>query len=101
MGNTRILEYLRSLMRADTPDSSRSFALVLSCGVGALAGLCVCFCLVWDVCANGYVRTDLDSLGVFMLCTGGFMAGGGLNKALGERKKQQGDKPVNDNEKEK
>lgn len=82
----RITEYLKSLIRADTLDSSKSFALLLSVCIGALTGLCVCFCLVWDVCTNGYVKTDLDGMGVFLLCVGGFMAGGGLNKALSDRK---------------
>lgn len=83
----RITRYLKSLVKVDTLDSSKSFALVLSSLVGALVGLCVCFCLVWDVCANGYLKTDLDALGLFMLCIGGFMAGGGINKALSERKR--------------
>lgn len=84
----RITEYLKSLIRADTGDSSKSFAMLLCVGVGALTGLCVCFCLVWDVCTNGYVKTDTDGLGVFLLCVGGFMAGGGMNKALGDRKRK-------------
>lgn len=83
----KVLEYLKSLARSGSRDSSRSFALVLSSMIGALVGLCVCFCLVWDVCANGYLETDLDGLGVFLLCTGGFIAGGGLNKALSGRGK--------------
>lgn len=81
----KITEYIKSLIKSGTGDSSKSFALLLSCAVGALAGLCVCFCMVWDVCTNGYLKTDTDSLGVFMLCIGGFMAGGGVNKVLGER----------------
>lgn len=81
----KMMEYLKSLIRANSLDSSKSFALVLSVLIGALMGVCVCFCLVWDVCANGRITTDLDSLGVFILCVGGFMAGGGINKALGER----------------
>ena len=93
----RIARYLKSLVKADTLDSSKSFALVLSSMVGALAGLCVCFCLVWDVCANGYLKTDLDALGLFMLCIGGFMAGGGINKALSERKRDNV-KPINKEE---
>lgn len=89
----RITEYLKSLIRANSLDSSKSFALLLSVGIGALIGLCVCFCLVWDVCTNGYLKTDLGGLGVFLLCVGGFMAGGGLNKALGERRRN-----INNNE---
>ncbi len=81
----RITEYLKSLIRANSLDSSKSFAMLLSVGVGVMIGLCVCFCLLWDVCTNGYVKTDLDGMGVFLLCVGGFMAGGGINKALGER----------------
>lgn len=85
----RITEYLKSLIRADSLDSSKSFALVLCVFVGALIALCVCFCLVWDVCANGYVKTDLGGLGVFLLCVGGFMAGGGINKGLSELKRRK------------
>lgn len=88
----KAFEYLKSLIKADTLDSSKSFALVLSSVIGALIGLCVCFCLIYDVCRNGYIKTDLDSLGIFMLCIGCFMAGGGINKALAERKK----KPVSE-----
>ena len=57
--------------------------------IGAVMGLCVCFCLIYDVCSNGYIKTDLDSLGIFMLRICCFMAGGGINKALAERKKKQ------------
>lgn len=85
----KIMTYLKSLVRADSLDSSKSFAMLLSVGVGVLIGLCVCFCLIWDVCSNGYIKTDLDGLGVFLLCVGGFMAGGGINKAIGERKKKK------------
>ena len=86
----KAFEYIKSLIKANTLDSSKSFALVLSVIVGALIGLCVCFCLIWDVCSNGYIKTDLDSLGIFLLCVGGFMAGGGLNKAMSERIKTRG-----------
>lgn len=83
----KVFEYLKSLIKADTLDSSKNFALVLSCIVGAVMGFCVCFCLIYDVCSNGYIKTDLDSLGIFMLCIGCFMAGGGINKALADRKR--------------
>lgn len=80
----KVIEYIKSLIKVNTLDSSKSFALVLSVLVGALIGLCVCFCLIYDVCSNGFVKTDLDSLGIFLLCAGGFMAGGGVNKAISE-----------------
>lgn len=45
MQRIRIAEYLKSLIRANTLDSSKSFALVLSILVGAFIGLCVGFAL--------------------------------------------------------
>lgn len=83
----KIHEYLKSLIRANSLDSSKSFGLVISVLVGALVGVTICICLLIDVWRNGHIVTDLDSLGLFLLCAGGFMAGGGLNKALAERKK--------------
>lgn len=84
----KVIEYIKSLIKADTLDSSKSFSLVLSVLVGALTGLCVCFCLIWDVCGNGYIKTDLDSLGIFLLCVGGFMAGGSASKVLADGRKK-------------
>lgn len=97
----RITGYLKSLIRANTYDSSKSFALVLSVLVGALIGLCVCFCLVWDVCSNGHLATDLEGLGIFLLCVGAFMAGGGVNKAISERKRNfNGQQSINEKKNE-
>lgn len=82
----KITEYLKTLIKADTPDSSKSFALVVSVLVGAFLGLCVAFCLVWDVCKDGKVDTDLEGLAWFLGGVAFFMAGGGINKALATRK---------------
>lgn len=90
----RFLRYLRLLIRANSLESSKSFAMVISVLVGALVGFIVCFCLIWDVIQNGYIKTDLDSLGIFLLCAGGFMAGGGINKAIAEaRERKKGNPP--------
>lgn len=78
------------MIKVDSLDSSKSFALVCCVLVGGLIGICVCFCLVWDVCSNGYLKTDLDGLGIFLLCVGGFMAGGGINKAASEWNNRKG-----------
>lgn len=78
-------EYFKSLIKSGTLDSSKSFALLLSVIIGAIIGLVVCFCLIWDVVTNGYIKTNLNELGVFLLCAGGFMVGGGINKVFGEK----------------
>lgn len=84
----RLTEYLKSLIAAGTLDSSKSFALLLSAATGAIAVLCVAFCLVWDVCADGRIDTDLDKLGWLVLAIGGYVAGGGVTKTISENKKK-------------
>ncbi len=82
------LEYIKSLINADTRDSSKSFALIVSTVIGAITGLTVCYCLIYDVMKNGYIKTDLESLGIFLLCVGGYMIGGGFNKAVYDNRKE-------------
>lgn len=79
------LKFMFSLIRNDTGNSSKSYSLVLAASVGALIGITIAICLFIDVYRNGFIQTDLDSLGIFLLCVGGYMAGGGLNKMVSER----------------
>ena len=79
------LKFVSSLIRNDTGNSSKSYSLVLAASVGALIGITIAICLFIDVYRNGSIQTDLDSLGIFLLCVGGYMAGGGLNKMVSER----------------
>lgn len=58
----RMTSYFRSLVKSGTLDSSKSFALLLSVIIGAIIGLVVCFCLIWDVVTNGYIKTNLNEL---------------------------------------
>lgn len=94
-----MFKYLKSLIRANSFDSSKSFALVVSVLVGAGIGIVVAFCLVIDVMKNGFIKTDLNELGIFLLCVGGFMAGGGVNKALSESRNRQENKTENTSDK--
>lgn len=82
----KLIEYIKSLIKVNSGDSSKSFALLLSSLSGALISCSIAFSLIWDVCSNGHLTTDLSQLGVFMLCIGGFMVGGGINKAVGDIK---------------
>ena len=87
-----MLKYLKSLIKTNSEDSSKNFSLILSTLSGVVISLCVSFCLVWDVCSNDYIKTDLDQLGLFILCVGGYMIGGGVNKAVEtmNKRKQNG-----------
>ena len=77
--------YLKSLIATDTGNSSKSFTLVLSAIISFIAGIVICFTIVYDVLTNGFVKSDLESMGIFMLCMGGYMAGGGITKVFGDR----------------
>lgn len=48
------------------------------------------FCLIWDVCTNGYIKTDLNDLGWFLVGIGVYMAGGSVPKTISDvaRKKK-------------
>lgn len=61
----KIIGYIKSLIRANTLDSSKSFAMVSSVLLGFFLGIVLGFCLIWDVCTNGYIRTDSETI----LCT--------------------------------
>ena len=78
----KLIQYLKSLIKSDSGDSSKSFALLLSIISGFLMSLCVSFVMIWDVVTNNYMKTNLSELGLFVLCVGGFMAGGGLSKPV-------------------
>lgn len=79
-----MFDYLRRLIKNNNGESSKSFSLVLSAIIGGLIGLCVCFVLLWDVISDGVVTTNLADLGIFLLCTGVYMMGGGASKVISE-----------------
>lgn len=80
------MKFWRSLININAPDSSKSFTLVISALISAVVGICVCFVLCWDVIHNNYIKTDMESMGIFMLCMGGYLAGGSASKIFGDRK---------------
>ena len=84
------LSYIKDLIRANNLDSSKSFAMVVSVLIGALMGIGVLFCIIWDVVKNGYVKSDLESMGIFLLCVGGYMVGGSVSKIVSERARRKG-----------
>ena len=80
-----LIRYLGSLIKNDTGNSSKSFALVMSTLVSFITSLTICDILVYDVYQNGYIKTDLEKAGIFMLCMGGYMAGSSVSKIFGDR----------------
>lgn len=73
-------------IRASIDDKSSmsvgSITLLISAFIGFLLGLVMCFVLVYDVVTNGYIKTDLTDAGIFLLCSGAYIAGSGLPKTI-------------------
>lgn len=61
--------------------SVNSITLLVSAMMGVIVGLVLCFVLIWDVVYDGKVDTPLDDLGIFLLCSGGYIMGSGIPKA--------------------
>lgn len=80
------MKFWRSLISINKPESSRSFTLVVSAFVAFLLGVAVAFVLIWDVITNGYIKTNLEDLGIFMVSIGGFLAGGSVSKVFAGKK---------------
>ena len=81
------MRFWASLISTDGQISSKNFTLIVSAIVSAIAGICVCFVMCWDVIHNNYVKTDMESMGIFMLCMGGYLAGGSVSKVFQGRGK--------------
>ena len=81
------MSFWTSLISTDGQVSSKNFTLIISAIVSSIVGMCVCFVLCWDVVHNGYVKTDMESMGIFMLCMGGYLAGGSVSKVFQGRGK--------------
>ena len=77
--------FIRNIRRSiddRSPMSVNSITLLSSALVGFMLGVTMCFVLVYDVITNGYVKTDLIDAAVFILASGGYIAGSGLPKTI-------------------
>ena len=77
--------FLRNIKESINDKSSMSvnaITLLTSAFIGFIIGIVICFCLVYDVLTNGYIKTDLIDLGIFLLCSGGYIAGSGIPKTV-------------------
>ena len=77
--------FLRNIKTSIDDQSSinvNNISLLVSSFIGFLLGLVMCFVLVYDVVTNGYIKTDLTDAGIFLLCSGGYIAGSGIPKSI-------------------
>lgn len=77
-----IIRNIKSSIDDKSSMSVGSITLLLSALVGAIIGLVVSFVLIYDVITNGYVKTNLLDLGIFLMSGGGYIMGSGVPKAI-------------------
>ena len=80
-----VIRYLGSLIKNDTGNSSKSFALVSSTVLSFIAGLVICSVIGYDGFKDGIIDTDLEKAGIFMICIGSCVAASGVPKIFGDR----------------
>jgi hypothetical protein len=80
-----LFKYLGSLVKNDTGNSSKSFALVMQTLSSFFMTLLIGGILAYDVYSNGYIKTDLEMLGLFMFCVYTGVPSSGIPKIFSER----------------
>ena len=89
-----IIAYLGTFPKIMSENSTKLFALLISAITGSiLVAIVIPFILIYDVITNGHVETNLADLGVFILCTGGFIFGAGVNVKVPELKDYNNESP--------
>ena len=66
--------------------STNSITLLASALMGVIIGFVICFVLIYDVTYDGKVDTNLTDLGLFLLCSGGYILSSGAPKAFVDSK---------------
>ena len=87
----KFFNYFGSLVKNDTGNSSKSFSLVMSSWQSFIVTLFICGILSYDAYTNGYIKTDLEMLGLFMLCVYGGVPAAGVPKIFGEKYSKKND----------
>lgn len=80
-----IFNYLKLLSQSNSGQSSKAFAVVTSTIVSALMGITLCFAVAYDAWTDGEVDSDLQDMGILMLCMGGFVGGSSVSKIFGDQ----------------
>lgn len=85
----KFFSYIKLLIGTDTGNSSKSFALVMSSIISFLMCGVIGFSIAYDVITNGYIKTNLESTGIFLLCVGSMTAASGIPKIFGDRAEEK------------
>jgi hypothetical protein len=77
--------YIKSLGQTNSGQSSKAFAVVISTIVSALMGITLCGVIAYDAYVDGVVNSDLQDMGILMICMGAFVGGSSVSKIFGDK----------------
>lgn len=81
----KVFKYLGSLIKNDTGNSSKSFALVTSTITTALVSIIIALVIAYDGFKDGIIDTDLEKAGIFIVLASSGIAAAGIPKIFGEK----------------
>ena len=84
-----VLQYLKALGETNSGQSSKAFAVVVSTVVSGLMGLTLCGSIAYDSYVDGVIDSDLQDMGILMLCMGGFVGGSSVSKIFGDKAEER------------
>lgn len=79
-----VITYLQQLIKSDSGVSSKSFFLVAVTLIGCFLLIVVGFVLIFEVCKQGTITTDLTGLAAFIGAVASLFATAGVTKAWSE-----------------
>jgi hypothetical protein len=81
-----LFKNIKSAIDDKSSMSTNSITLLASALMGVIIGFVICFVLIYDVTYDGKVDTNLTDLGLFLLCSGGYILSSGAPKAFVDSK---------------
>ena len=81
-----LLKNIKASIDDKSSMSTNSITLLASALMGVIIGFVICFVLIYDVTYDGKVDTNLTDLGLFLLCSGGYILSSGAPKAFVDSK---------------
>ena len=89
-----VFSYLKSLGETNSGQSSKAFAVIVSTIVSGLMGVTLCGAIAYDVYVDGVIDSDLQDMGILMLCLGAFVGGSSVSKIFGDRAEEHSSEEI-------
>ena len=81
-----LFKNIKSAIDDKSSMSTNFITLLASALMGVIIGFVICFVLIYDITYDGKVDTNLTDLGLFLLCSGGYILSSGAPKAFVDSK---------------